>query len=191
MATVRLPFDSVEARFTQRTGYIYDSMAKRMREKRSGTGRVLRVGRQIPFTKQEFREWLVSKLGGENGVIKCRYCAEYLSVDTFHVDHAIPIKQGGTLGLENLDLVCELDNQQKGGMCFTCYSRLLDWSAGGAIDSAFVPGLHPACRADMLHRLAIAIKLANRAKRDIAQKKSAEQKQQGGAAINADNDAGW
>jgi len=160
-ATPHLPFQSVESRFTVKSQQLYNSMAQRFKEKRDKRGCVLRVGRTVPFTLAQFRAWLLEQLGGENGVVKCTYCADWLSIDTMVLDHEVPIKQGGSLDLDNLDLICKNDNQAKGGMTGESYQRLLDWSA---------TNLPPACRADMLHRLAIAVQLAAQKRWEIVSK---------------------
>lgn len=171
MASPQLPFAGVDRRFTQKSGDLYDSMVQRFKEKRDKNDRVTRIGRELPFDKARFRQWLLAKLGGSGGVVKCLYCAEFLSIDTLTIDHREPVKQGGSLGLENLDLVCDQDNQQKGGMCGDCYLKLLNWSAG---ESPARGGLHPECRKDMLHRLAISVKLAAQQRFQIA--KAAKEK---------------
>lgn len=169
-ATPMLPLKSVESRFTVKSGQMYDSMRKRFAERKSEkTGRITQIGRTLPFSKEQFRDWLIVKLGGEGGVIKCRYCAMWLSINEVVLDHADPVSQGGSLGLDNLDLICHADNSQKGAMRAESYEALLEWSA---------LNMRPACRADMLHRLAIAVQLAAQKRWDIikeAKKKSQQQ----------------
>lgn len=164
-ATPVLPFTSVDKRFNQRSSAIYFAMANRFAERKSKKGRITQVGREIPFSLDQFREWLILKLGGENGVVKCPYCAEWLSIDTLAVDHVIPASQGGSLDLGNLDTICGRDNQQKGGMCGECYQRLLDWTA---VPTAVAGGLHPACRGNMLHRMQVAVSLGAWQRREMA-----------------------
>ena len=160
---------SVESRFTARSGSIYDGMKQRFAERKSEkTGRITQIGRPVPFTKEQFRGWLIQKLGGEGGVIKCRFCAAWLTIDDLVLDHADPVSQGGSLDLENLDLLCKLDNDAKGSMCAECYQALLDWSVPG--NRQIVNGLHVACRQDMLHRLAIAVSLAAQQRWQIMQR---------------------
>lgn len=161
-ATPNLPFKAVESRFKTRTRDVYTAMGKRLAERKSAkTGRLLQVGRQVPFSLDDFRDWLVLKLGGEGGVVKCRYCAEWLTIDNLVIDHADPISQGGSLCLDNLDLLCKFDNDAKSAMTAKSYQALLDWS---------LTGMAPACRQNMLHRLSIAVSLAAKQRWDMAKK---------------------
>ena len=161
MASPQLPFEEVSSNFTAKSRQTYANMKARFAEKQNKKGRITRIGREIPFSLEEFRGWLLVKLGGENGAVKCRYCAEYLTADTMVVDHSVPAAQGGSLDLDNLDLICKRDNDQKGGMCADSYESLLDWSA---------LNMRSACRGNMLHRLAIAVQLAAQQRWQIIQK---------------------
>jgi HNH endonuclease len=152
-------------------------MVKRFAERRSKKGRIIQIGRQVPFTLDEFRAWLITKLGGDGGgVIKCRYCAEWLTMDTLVVDHATPTSQGGSLDFDNLDVICAADNQRKGGMCAECYQSLLDWSCGG--NTQIINGLHPACRENMLQRMQSAVSLGAWQRREMARQAKAQPKQE-------------
>lgn len=170
MTSPQLPFAQVDTEFVKKSRQTYANMKARFTEKRNKKGRITRIGREVPFTLEEFRDWLLLKLGTEGGVVKCPYCAAFLSINEAVVDHRIPASQGGSLDLGNLDLICKQDNDQKGGMCGECYQELLEWSAVGASYGDHSPGVHPACRQNMLHRLAIAVQLAARQRAEMAKK---------------------
>jgi 5-methylcytosine-specific restriction endonuclease McrA len=174
MATPKLPFDSVEDRFMQKSRELYNNMKQRFSEKRNKRDRIIRVGRTLPFDLAQFRLWLAHQLGGENGVIKCRYCAQFVTIDDMVLDHAMPLSQGGSIGFENLHILCKLHNDQKGGMCSACFDALLNWSAGCVVPA----GIHNECRNEMLHRLAIAVQLAAQRRWDIVKKAKEQAKQE-------------
>ena len=48
----------------------YESMRQRVAEKRSRGGHVIRVGQQLGFTIEEFRQWYRQELGGEQGTAR-------------------------------------------------------------------------------------------------------------------------
>lgn len=98
-----------------RSAGIYSAMTKRFSEKRNKNGRVIRVGRELPFNLREFREWILDQLGGDStGVVKCAYCSTFISSFDFRVDHKTPISRGGELSLGNLALTCASSNTEKG-----------------------------------------------------------------------------
>lgn len=44
----------------------------------------------------------------------CVYCNAPLYLDGFHRDHIVPVAQGGTNGIENIQLTCPPCNLSKG-----------------------------------------------------------------------------
>lgn len=48
----------------------------------------------------------------------CSYCGNRLSRESIHVDHFVPMKQGGTDDLENLVPACGSCNSSKGSKSF-------------------------------------------------------------------------
>ena len=183
MATPHLPLDTVEDQFDEKVNRIFYNMRSRFKEKTNKRGRVIRIGRVVPFSKEQFAGWLLRKLGTPGGVVKCVYCADWLSLDNLVLDHRMPVALGGSLDLDNLDLVCKLDNDQKGGMCGHCYQALLDWSAG---ERRFV-AVHPECRKDMLQRLSIAVQLAAQQRWEMAKRAKEKQKQTAAQATDGNN----
>ena len=110
--------------FLALTGNRYYAMQDRVTEKRSSAGHVIRVGRQLGFTCDEYRQWLREQLGGEMGTCRCFYCTAVLSIQTVIVDHMTPLSQGGALTLDNLAPACCLCNDQKGEMRAQAYMQL-------------------------------------------------------------------
>lgn len=54
--------------------------------------------------------WVYRKCNG-----KCHHCGIALDPDTFHIDHIVPIKQGGLSHNDNLVAACPPCNWSKGG----------------------------------------------------------------------------
>lgn len=112
--------------FHVRSSSIYYTQAKDFREKRNKNGRIIRVGRQLPFTLTDFRAWLAEKLGNRSdGAVKCAYCPTIISALDFRVDHDEPVSRGGSLGLENLILCCEVCNREKGELTSGEYREVI------------------------------------------------------------------
>jgi 5-methylcytosine-specific restriction endonuclease McrA len=104
-------------RFSDRVNSLWASQQNRAREKRGPSGRLSKVGYALPFDRKQFTAWFLDQFGGsEGGVIRCRYCKRPLDAYNCVVDHAIPLKRNGAPGLENLEVICDSDNQIKGGM---------------------------------------------------------------------------
>jgi 5-methylcytosine-specific restriction endonuclease McrA len=104
----------------------YNNMRYRFAEKRSKkTRKIIQIGRPIPFTLSDFREWLLVQFGGRaDGVAKCRYCPRILTALDFQIEHVDPAKQGGSLGLENLAVACEECNRYKGELSEKAFDML-------------------------------------------------------------------
>ena len=168
-ATPTLLFNSVERQFTQRTGSIYDSMVKRFRERKSEkTGRITQIGREVPFTKEQFRDWLRKRLGGEGGVVQCEYCSTYVSAADLVIDHKVPPSRGGSLGFENLAIACSTSNNEKGRMTATGYIALRTWA---------LVNLDPEDCKDLLSRLASQVQLATQKRWEMMKRFKQSKKQ--------------
>jgi 5-methylcytosine-specific restriction endonuclease McrA len=111
--------------FTKRSLTIYRSMKVRFAEKRNKRGHVRQIGREVPFTLEEFRSWLLAQFKSVDAAIRCAYdCGAVLDVLNFHTDHKTPITRSGTLGLDNLALACEDCNRIKGELTAREYVAL-------------------------------------------------------------------
>lgn len=112
--------------FHVRSASIYYTQVKDFKEKRNKKGRIIRVGRQLPFTLTEFRAWLSEKLGNRSdGAVKCAYCPKIISALDFRVDHDEPVSRGGSLALENLILCCDVCNREKGELTSAEYQEVI------------------------------------------------------------------
>lgn len=80
----------------------------------------------VPFTLDEFREWLSVKFGND-GEARCEYSGEMILVENFSVDHRIPISRCGSFALENLALCTEKQNLRKGNMTRDEFRRLKEY----------------------------------------------------------------
>lgn len=79
--------------------------------KREGKVRVEK--RELPFTLDEFRNWLRVVL---EDTPECEYCHHSININTISPDHAIPIKRGGSLELKNLRPADSECNTLKGSL---------------------------------------------------------------------------
>ena len=137
----------LQAIFDDRTASIFRGMAARVGEKRGDGGRVIRAGRALPFSQTELGGWILARFGSVERLAPCAYCNAWLSVQTFCVDHQIPIAAPwrGSLGLDNLTLACASCNRRKGRMSAGGFRLLVSWG---------VTNLDPRDFADMLGRMA-------------------------------------
>lgn len=124
---------------------IYGRMKARFGPKKWGSGKrkgqLRDPGRELPFTEAELREWIISQVG--YGGIRCPYCGVPMDILCVSLDHDVPVAQGGSLGLENLTLCCELCNRIKGSIAGAEFRRLRE----------FISTLAIASQADIVSRL--------------------------------------
>jgi 5-methylcytosine-specific restriction endonuclease McrA len=108
---------TLSKRFQDRINSLFGSQQNRAREKRGPSGRLSKAGYVLPFDKKQFAAWFLDQFSGnEFSVIRCKYCNKPVDAYSCVVDHEIPLKRGGSPGLQNLGLPCEPCNQIKGGM---------------------------------------------------------------------------
>lgn len=143
---------SPQSEFNRITLSRYNAMQVRFGQKVSKKGRVMRVGREIPFTVAEYREWIMGCLDGGN----CKYCHKVLNIHSFRADHMTPPDRGGSMGFDNLAPCCDDCNMEKGGITARAYQFLRE-----CLDQ-----LPEADRADIRSRLRSALKLAQLHRRD-------------------------
>jgi 5-methylcytosine-specific restriction endonuclease McrA len=114
-----------EEAFHKRSYSIYTNMVKRFAEKRNKRGRILRIGRIVPFGLDMFRMWLTGQLGHrEDGTVACKWCGKILTAMDLSIDHIDPVDQGGTLDFTNLACVCDECNRLKGGLTVRAFEWL-------------------------------------------------------------------
>jgi 5-methylcytosine-specific restriction endonuclease McrA len=105
----------------------YHAMQTRFQTRYSARGRVTQVGREIPFTQQEYAQWILELLGGiPSGRVECTYCRHAVTVADLEIDHRLSPQQGGELGFDNLEPCCSPCNKQKGAMSGTGFRQLLE-----------------------------------------------------------------
>jgi hypothetical protein len=126
-----------QSQFMQRTGVLYDSMCKRFRAKhwKSGkrAGAVRDPGREVPFTKEQFRGWAMQEVGYQ--AKPCPYCNRPIDVLSMSPDHRIPVSRGGSLALSNLDAICADCNRLKGALTGKEFRAFLDGMRTFPIDA--------------------------------------------------------
>jgi len=115
--------------FHLRSASIYNSMRARFAEKKNKRGKIIQYAREVPFTLEVFRNWLISQLGTPGGCGSCAYCHRPLTAEDLRVDHKTPAQRGGSLALSNLAITCDPCNQAKGKLTaqeFDCLKEGLD-----------------------------------------------------------------
>jgi hypothetical protein len=130
-----------ENAFADRTSSIHGGMNGRLKERKNKKGVIIRIGRRVPFTLEEFRVWVKREIG--SGCTGCLYCGTPIDYINFVVDHRHPIARGGDLGLENLDLCCAECNNAKGNLTGSEFHAL----------RVFLRGLGPMAETDVFRRL--------------------------------------
>lgn len=142
-------------RFIDRADSIFDNTKRRTREKRNKHQRVIRRGQDLPFSRQEFRAWLLAQFAGnEYGVIRCCYCNRPVDVYSCRVDHATPLHRGGNAGFENLALPCDVCNSIKSRLLPDEFRWFLDRMAEMSLKFGQTPVR------DIMSRLEKAVALA-------------------------------
>ena len=124
-----------EAEHRRRINKLYDAMKQRARPrhwktgKRKGSVRVPGLA-ALPFTREEL--WKHVRTQIPDGGALCSYCSDYgrstlIFLDTFVLDHHVPVKHGGLdcWRLENLVCVCADCNNQKGSLTYTAFIVLM------------------------------------------------------------------
>lgn len=136
---------SLQAEFNKHTESVYGGMRARFGARKNDQGEITRAARPLPFTLGEFRAWLLAGpfRGSCDNAVQCRYCRAWLNAITFVPDHREPVKYGGSLGLENIDLVCDACNLSKGVLSSAAFQSLIDLSLT----------FHPQDSADLFGRL--------------------------------------
>lgn len=121
---------SEHSEFLEMTSVRYHAMAQRFRPKCDRQGRVVRFGRKLLFTREEFRAWLIKLFGKTaedvmRGTVRCEYCGWPVDIQRLQLDHRLPARQGGSLCLSNLAPSCGSCNRQKGEMSAPAYQTLV------------------------------------------------------------------
>lgn len=122
--------------FEKITSRQYSNMRTRFKPKMSKSTGLLRVpGRELPFTLAQMRDWIIDRavdkisnssvlIAYDRLVFRCGYCKKLLPIEDVELDHIVPVKRGGNLGLDNLAIACKIDNQTKGELTADEYRAL-------------------------------------------------------------------
>ena len=131
--TAKLGLQDIYERHTEQ---VYRAMAGRVKAK---------LKLPLPFTLTEYRVFVLDKFGGNwDGVVQCCYCTRWLNVQTFVTDHVEPLKFGGGIDLDNLDLCCEECNCLKGALSASGFRRFIEFT---------IAELHPQDAKEIMGRM--------------------------------------
>ena len=124
-----------EAEHRRRINKLYDAMKQRAKPrlwktgKRKGNIRVPGLT-ALPFTREEL--WNHVRAQIPDGGALCPYCSDHsrstlIHLDTFVLDHHIPVKHGGLdcWRLDNLVCICRDCNGLKGSLSYTAFIVLM------------------------------------------------------------------
>lgn len=107
---------------------------------------------ELPYTLNQYRDWVREQLGGEGGATRCFYCDAFVNIETMQTEHYVPLAQNGCLQFTNLRVSCEFCNQQKGILRPLAFAALLRLANDRAIFTQVD-------RDNLFGRLQIAMKL--------------------------------
>lgn len=113
----------VQKILTKRSGTIYDGMNARAKAEYQ----------TLPFTKEQFRDWLFPKFS-KDGDTRCEYSGWMILAETFQIDHRTPIDRAGSFSLDNLALCSKAENLRKGIMTKEEYLAFREY-----VESFFAP----------------------------------------------------
>ena len=106
--------------YERHTEQVYRAMAGRVKAKYKVP---------LPFSLAEYRVFVLDKFDGNwDGVVQCCYCTRLLNVQTFVTDHVEPLKFGGSIDIDNLDLCCDECNCLKGALSADGFRRFLEFT---------------------------------------------------------------
>lgn len=96
---------------------------KRIDTTRSGLAtRSKKYGVACEVTVEQLRQLVFDAYGQ-----KCKYCNKILTINTFVVDHIVPISKQGSSNIDNLQIICKTSNSMKGSLLEEQFQVLLDW----------------------------------------------------------------
>jgi 5-methylcytosine-specific restriction endonuclease McrA len=82
----------------------------------------------LPFSRQEFRAWLWKQVG--LGASLCPYCRTPIDILSLEIDHSIPVRRGGSPGLDNQKPTCKRCNTIKGELTHDEFAALVQFLDG-------------------------------------------------------------
>lgn len=122
-----------EAAYRKRVNQTYQNMTARAKPrvwkngKNKGKVRIPGLA-SLPFWPDELWAHVIKQVPA--GGALCPYCLDLnrqtvIFLDTFVLDHHVPLKHGGSWELGNLVCICQQCNTTKGSMSYTAYIVLL------------------------------------------------------------------
>lgn len=120
----------MHSEFLRVTSQAYRNMVARVAEKKDKNGRLIRRGRDVPFTLEELREFTMAHFrrnGEMHWTIPCAYgCGRQLSLRQIRFEHEIPLSRGGSLALSNIVFSDSDCNTLKGQLNPAEFRALMD-----------------------------------------------------------------
>jgi 5-methylcytosine-specific restriction endonuclease McrA len=98
--------------FVQRTSESYATQKRRARE----------AGQLIDYKLEDLRAYVLNNLGDRH----CHYCRGAVTVESFALDHRIPIERGGSYTFHNLTVVCDSCETAKGSLDYIEFKELME-----------------------------------------------------------------
>jgi len=134
MATVRTRIHGIYSALKRRVGAKHWQSGKRK-------GQLRQVGEELPFSEAELFRWYDAQT-----LTRCPFCLQPIDALSASIDHMTPLSRGGSLGLDNLECICELCNRIKGGLTRSEFAELSEW----------MMRIEPLAHADLVRRLRAA-----------------------------------
>lgn len=121
--------DKMQRLFMRRTADVYRHMCDRVAEKKNKRGQIIRRGREIPYSLEQFRTFVRGHFPPDPynaWETNCRYCSGIVSLGRVVWDHEVPLARGGALGLSNLVACCSDCNSVKGKLVAAEFRALME-----------------------------------------------------------------
>lgn len=80
------------------------------------------AGQFLDYLLDDLRGFVLNNLGERH----CRYCRGPVTVETFALDHRIPIERGGSFIFHNLTVVCGTCHAAKGELDYVEFKELME-----------------------------------------------------------------
>ena len=107
---------------------IYGAMKKRVGPRYRGD-RLMDPGRELPFTREQFEQWIVDEIfkGKPDQAAPCFYCHRWLNAGNVWIDHFVAIARRGSLDFDNLRGCCQQCNVLKGKLSPAAFDATRDF----------------------------------------------------------------
>ncbi|MGH9522216.1 MAG: HNH endonuclease [Terriglobales bacterium] len=115
--------------FLKRTADVFRHLRDRVSEKRDRNLRLIRKGREVPYSLEQFRHFVRGHFPSDPynaWETNCRYCGGVVHLKSIVWDHEIPLSRGGVLALSNLAASCRDCNAIKGRLVPAEFRALME-----------------------------------------------------------------